>query len=484
MEVHGPSLRRLTSSHDTSLLSLFPSFILLGFFKSIYGGVIPSQRLSALYRVFKKYPKSLFSSFDFWNEFKKRCLWVPGVGQGSPEWLARFTSGLRWRHKGPWEGLGRCALTVDGNQLTGLVQSRINSTWSVGLCRYTAETCSSGKEKINIYTSCSHCSLKSLYHMMSLQFFSTEKNQFWLVSYHPHCQPDPVAGGRCLAVWSGPAWTRLSVRLGVEGEGYPPACVPQPDCRQLRGSAGVCSSATPRCSPEVWGEEAWGRALLAHLLLRLRGRGPPGPGPGSLEGWEGELGNAHPWQGRWHNTLDAGGDQKEKGWGWTEEKRGGTRDEEWEEEAKRSPGRGGEGVQRVKTKEKKIMGKLNQCDVTNTTGSYTCTTVCQKWKGKHNRWDGWLQNTDRTGTATENWLQHWLVCRLFPDQSINRLVLITVKMPIVMIWYLLWAKKRNSKFSHLRWCRRQWPTRTINRLSQLLSIKIHTNDSKSVLKIA
>lgn len=193
---------------------------------------------------------------------------------------------------------------------------------------------------------------------MSLQFFSTEKNQFWLVSYHPHCQPDPVAGGRCLAVWSGPAWTRLSVRLGVEGEGYPPACVPQPDCRQLRGSAGVCSSATPRCSPEVWGEEAWGRALLAHLLLRLRGRGPPGPGPGSLEGWEGELGNAHPWQGRWHNTLDAGGDQKEKGWGWTEEKRGGTRDEEWEEEAKRSPGRGGEGVQRVKTKEKKNNGKI------------------------------------------------------------------------------------------------------------------------------
>lgn len=130
------------------------------------------------------------------------------------------------------------------------------------------------------------------------------------------------------------------------------------------------------------------------------------------------------------------------------------------------------------------MGKLNQCDVTNTTGSYTCTTVCQKWKEKHNRWDGWLQNTDRTGTATENWLQHWLVCRLFPDQSINRFVLITVKMPIVMIWYLLWAKKRNSKFSHLRWCRREWPTRTINRLSQLLSIKIHTNDSKSVLKIA
>lgn len=41
-------------------------------------------------------------------------------------------------------------------------------------------------------------------------------------------------------------------------------------------------------------------------------------------------------------------------------------------------GEGGEGVQRVKTKEKKIMGKLNQCDVTNTTGSYTCTTVCQK----------------------------------------------------------------------------------------------------------
>lgn len=141
MEVHGPSLRRLTSSHDASLLSLFPSFILLGFFKSIYGGVIPSQRLSALYRVFKKYPKSLFSSFDFWNEFKKRCLCESReLDRGHlSDW-----PGSRVVCGDGEGGLGRCALTVDGNQLTGLVQSRINTTWSVGLCRYTAETCSSG----------------------------------------------------------------------------------------------------------------------------------------------------------------------------------------------------------------------------------------------------------------------------------------------------------------------------------------------------
>lgn len=41
-------------------------------------------------------------------------------------------------------------------------------------------------------------------------------------------------------------------------------------------------------------------------------------------------------------------------------------------------GERGGGCAEGKNKRKKIMGKLNQCDVTNTTGSYTCTTVCPK----------------------------------------------------------------------------------------------------------
>ena len=135
-----------------------------------------------------------------------------------------------------------------------------------------------------------------------------------MVTYHPHCQPAPVVGGTCWAVWSdpGPVWSRLSGPLGDGGDGCRRASEHQQDLRLLPGFAAVCSSAGPRCSLEVWGGEAGG-GLLAHLLLRRWCRDPPEPDPGSLEGWEGELGNAHPWQGMWHSTLDGGVDQKKEG---------------------------------------------------------------------------------------------------------------------------------------------------------------------------
>ncbi len=180
------------------------------------------------------------------------------------------------------------------------------------------------------------------------------------VTYHPHCQPAPGVGGRCWAVWSGPAWSQLSGHLGGGDDGWQPASAPQPDRRPLQGSAGVCSSAGPHCSLEVWGEEAWGGDLLAHLLLRLWCRDPPEPDPGSLEGWEGEHGNAHPWRGRWHSTLDGGVDQKKGG---MVQRRRGVRDEEWWGVKELSEKGGLWGVVWWGEKQKKIMEKLNQCDV-------------------------------------------------------------------------------------------------------------------------
>lgn len=123
-------------------------------------------------------------------------------------------------------------------------------------------------------------------------------------SHHPHCQPGPETGSRRWGVCGDAVWRWRSGSLGAGAEPF----VPPPDRQPLRGSAGVCSSAQPRCSLEVWGEEAGGPDLPALPQLLRWGRDPPKPDPGSLEGWEGELGNAHPLWGRWHSTLNEGMD--------------------------------------------------------------------------------------------------------------------------------------------------------------------------------
>lgn len=212
-----------------------------------------------------------------------------------------------------------------------------------------------------------------------------------MATYHPHCQPAPVVGGRCWAVWSGPGPVRsqLSGPLDGEGDGYQQASELQPDLRLLRGSAGVCSSAGPRCSLEVWGGEAWGGGLLAHLLLRLWGRDPPEPDPGSLEGWEGELGNAHPWRERWHSTLDGGVDQKKGG---MERRRRGMREWGmrkvwwgWRRCKKRRCA--GSCVRRGETKENDGKIKSMWC-FTNTIHNYTCIKMWTKTKNTSNEMDG------------------------------------------------------------------------------------------------
>lgn len=136
----------------------------------------------------------------------------------------------------------------------------------------------------------------------------THMNQLSVWTYHPHCQPDPVVGSRCWLVWSGSLW---SWKSGCPGDGSE-ASGPRPGLQRPQDSAGACSFAGPRCSLEVWGEEAGVLEPLAHRLRRLWGRDPQELDLGSLEGWEGELGNAHPWRGRWHSTLDRGVDE-EKG---------------------------------------------------------------------------------------------------------------------------------------------------------------------------
>jgi len=114
-------------------------------------------------------------------------------------------------------------------------------------------------------------------------------------AYRPRCRPAPAAGGRRWAVWSGPGgrsrWSGppgggVGGGGGGGGGGCRPASEPPPARRPPRGSAGACSSAGPRCSPEAGGGGAGGG-----------GPGPPEPDPGSLEGWEGQLGNARPWWG-------------------------------------------------------------------------------------------------------------------------------------------------------------------------------------------
>lgn len=133
------------------------------------------------------------------------------------------------------------------------------------------------------------------------------------VTYRPRCQPAPAVARRCWAAWRGPGPARGP---GGGGDGCRPASEPRPSPRPLRGCAAVYSSAGPRCSLAAWGEGAWGD-LRARLLRRPWGPDPPRPDPGSLEGWEGELGNAHPWRGRWHSTLGGGVDRKKERGGWS-----------------------------------------------------------------------------------------------------------------------------------------------------------------------